>query len=168
MSTDGSDPKGYARNLLQYLRRLKDDRGAMAELRCALSETPAKRARAWPLLARVGGVGDIHVETVAGLFAWHPEETAQGNLGTTCRLLSAKNESFDGRFRRLLSCDRDEVSQRVRPVALAARPRGIPVNYEELFADLRFWGERVKERWAREYWRASEEPVAPDGAGGAV
>jgi CRISPR system Cascade subunit CasB len=156
-----SDPKSDAKRVLEYLRRFRNDRGVMADLRCALSPSPAKRARAWPLLARVGGIGNPRVETVAGLFAYHPEEAPTGNLGSTCLRLKAQNESFDGRFRRLLSCGWDEICERVRPIILAARPRGIPVNYEELFADLCYWGERVKELWAREYWGATQagEPL---------
>ncbi|MGH9605015.1 MAG: type I-E CRISPR-associated protein Cse2/CasB, partial [Terracidiphilus sp.] len=42
--------------------------------------------------------------------------------------LRDEHESFDARFRRLLSCDREEIYDRLRPVILAARPRGIPVN----------------------------------------
>ena len=41
-----------------------------------------------------------------------------------------------GEIRRLLSCDRDEICERLRPVILAAKAKGIAVNYEELFADL--------------------------------
>jgi CRISPR system Cascade subunit CasB len=149
-----SNPKSDAKRLLEYLRRFKGDRGAMADLRCALS--PAKRARAWPLLACVGGIGDPRVEIVAALFAWHPQETEVGNLGTTCRRLAAENSTFDARFQRLLSCDRDDICDRLRSVILAARPRGVPVNYEELYADLCYWGDQVKARWAREYWAAPE------------
>jgi CRISPR type I-E-associated protein CasB/Cse2 len=79
-----------------------------------------------------------------------------GNLGTTCHRLAAENNSFDGRFRRLLSCDREEICERLRPVILAARAKGIPINYEELYVDLCYWGDNVKARWAREYWGASE------------
>ena len=154
MSSDQSDPKEYASRLLAYLRKLKTDRGAMADLRCALS--PAKRARAWPLLGPVGGIDNPRVETVAGLFASHPEETHDGNLGTTCRRLREKNESFDGRFQRLLACEREEICERLRPVILAAKAKEIRVNYEELFVDLCYWGDSVKARWAREYWGASE------------
>ena len=159
MSGNQLDPKENARRLLDYLRQLKNDRGKMADLRCALS--PAKRPRAWPLLAPVGGIDRPIYESVAGLFAWHPEEAHAGNLGTTCRHLSAERTSFDGRFQRLLTCDRDEICERLRPVVLAAKAKGIPVNYEELFADLCYWGDNVKARWAREYWGApqAEGPV---------
>ncbi len=159
MSTDSFDPKEAAARLLAYLRRLRNDRGAMADLRCALNSN--KLPRAWPLLGRLGGIGNARIEAVAGFFAYHPDEAHSGNLGTTCRLLAAENNSFDARFRRLLSCDRDEICERLRPVVLAARAKGIPVNYEELFADLCYWGDNVKTRWAREYWGApeAEEPA---------
>ncbi len=154
MNSDRSDPVARAKRLMDHLGKLKNDRGAMADLRCALS--PGKVARAWPLLARVGGIGNPRVETVAGLFAYHPQVTDTGNLGTTCRLLAADNNTFDGRFRRLLSCDRDEICERLRPVVLAAKARGIPVNYERLFSDLHYWSDHVKASWAREYWGAPE------------
>jgi len=154
MSGNQPDPKETAARLLAYLRRLKNDRGALADLRCALS--PTKRARAWPLLGRVGGIDNPRVEAVAGLFAYHPGETSTGNLGTTCRRLAAENNSFDARFQRLLSCDRDEICERLCPVILAAKAKGISVNYEELFADLCYWGDNVKARWAHEFWGVPE------------
>jgi len=161
MGVSQPDPKETATRLLEYLRRLKNDRGAMADLRCALS--PGKLPRAWPLLARVGGIGKPRVETIAGLFAYHPKDTHTGNLGTTCLLLKGQNKSFDARFHRLLACHRDEICERLRPVILAARARGIAVNYEQLFTDLSYWSNKVRERWAQEYWGApaSEELAMP-------
>ncbi len=161
MSANQAGAKETAAKVLAYLRQLRHDRGAMADLRCALN--PARRARAWPLLARIGGIDRPIYETVAGLFAYHPDETQDGNFGTTCRRLAGENNSFDGRFRRLLSCDRDEIAERLRPVILAAKAKGIPVNYEELFADLVYWPDKVKARWAREYWGvpAGMEETAP-------
>src|ERR1017187_973831 len=85
-----NDPKEAAAHLLAYLRQLKNDRGAMADLRCALN--PTKLFRAWPLLARVGGIDNPRIGTIAGLFAYHPDETQTGNLGTTCRHLAAENK----------------------------------------------------------------------------
>jgi len=161
MNENQPDPNVAAARFVAYLRQLRDNRGAMADLRCALS--PTRRARAWPLLARFGGIDHPTYETVAGCFAYHPDETHTGNIGTTCSSLAAKFNSFDGRFRRLLSCDRAEIGERLRPVILAAKARGVPVNYEELFADLWFWSDRVKIRWAREYWgtpKADEIAVA--------
>lgn len=154
MSNDTFDPQKAATKLLAYLRGLKNDRGAMANLRSALK--PAQRHRAWPLLAPVGGIGRSIYETLAGLYAHHSDETRTGNLGTTCRQLSGKHNSFDGRFRRLLTCNREEICERLAPVILAAKAKGEPINYEQLFADLYLWSDKVKERWARAYWVGTE------------
>lgn len=143
-----------ASKFLAYLRGLKNDRGAMANLRGALR--PAQRHRAWPLLGRVGGIGRPIYETLAGLYAHHPEEDSTGNIGRTCRRLSGEHNSFDGRFRRLLSCDRDEIFERLAPVILAAKAKSVAVNYEQLFADLWYWSDQVKESWASEYWGVTE------------
>jgi len=110
-------------------------------------------------LAHVGGIDDPRCETVAGLFAYHPEESSSGNLGTTCRRLSSEHNTFEGRFRRLLACDRNDICEHIRPVVLAARAKGVRVNYEQLFADLFYWGDAVKARWAAEFWAA---PMAED------
>lgn len=146
---------------MKGLRALKKDRGAMSNLRCAL--VPARRHRAWPLLARFGGIDDPVLETVAGCYAYHPEEVAEGNLGDTCRRLAGTHTSFDARFRRLLACDREELCERIRPVVLAAKSKSIPVNYEALIADLLWWGDRVRTRWAQAYWSnaQAEETTAP-------
>jgi CRISPR system Cascade subunit CasB len=159
MSNKRPDPKQAAVAVLDFLRRIKEDRGAMAELRRALN--PAQRHRAWPLLARVGGIDNPRIEAIAGLFAYHPYETHSGNMGTTCRRLAQENNSFDSRFARLLACDYDEISDRLRPVILAARAKGIGVNYERLFTDLSYWGDRVKAEWAQEYWGEEEVEALP-------
>lgn len=150
MTTTQNDIEERAARFLMYLRELKKDRGAMADLRRALS--PTQRHRAWPLLGRVGGIDERRFETIAGLFAHHPEETATGNLGTTCRQLRGEHNTFEGRFRRLLSCDRDDICEHVPHVVRAAASRGIPINYERLFIDLWYWSDHVKARWAGEFW----------------
>jgi hypothetical protein len=160
MSKSTSPPERAAA-ILALVRSLQHDRGAMSNLRCALA--PARRPRAWPLLARIGGIGDPVAETIAGCYAYHPKETRDGNFGDTCRALAGQHNSFDARFRRLLACDRDEVCERIRPVILAAKSKGIPVNYETLGADLLWWGDRVCTRWAQAYWgggQAADESTA--------
>ena len=154
MSTVQLDTKERAARVLSYLRQFKTDRGAMADLRCVLS--PAKMSRAWPLLAPIGGIGNPRIEIVAGLFAYHPEEIKNGNMGATCRTLQTGHNSFDGRFRRLLVCDRDEICERLRPVIFAAKAKGVGINYEQLLVDLYRWNTNVKARWAREYWSEAE------------
>jgi CRISPR system Cascade subunit CasB len=146
--------KEQADEFMLYLRRLQTDRGAMADLRCALN--PTRRHRSWPLLARIGGIEDPIRETVAALFAFNPNETSKGNLGTTCRRLGAEHTTIDARFRRLLTCDLHEISSRLHPIVLTAKAKGVPINYEQLFIDLHYWGDRTKARWATEFWGASQ------------
>ncbi len=153
-----NSPPERAAAMLAVLRTLQSDRGAMSNLRCTL--TPARRHRAWPLLARLGGIDDPVTETIAGCYAYHPLEAPDGNLGTTCRALAGAHTSFDARFRRLLACDREELCQRIRPVILAAKSKGVPVNFEALAADLIWWGDRVRTRWAQAYW-GNESASAP-------
>lgn len=161
MSDKRADPKERAAQLLAHLRQLGGDRGAMADLRRALN--PAQRHRAWPFLARFGGIGDPRCEAVAGLFACHPEDISTGNLGTTCKILSGDHNTFEGRFKRLLGCDRDEICDHLRPIVFAAKAKGIPVNYERLFVDLWYWSSNIKAQWAAEFWGApaTDETTAP-------
>lgn len=159
MNERSLDPNEAASALLAHLRRLKDDRGAMANLRGALK--PSLRHRAWPLLASVGGIGRPIHEIVAGLYAYHPEETDSGGFGDTCRKLSGEHNTFDGRFRRLLSCDREELCARIAPVVFAAKAKGIPVNYHRLFCDLCYWSDNVKVQWARAFWGAETMETMP-------
>jgi CRISPR system Cascade subunit CasB len=155
------------------LRQLqsKQDRGALAALRRGLS--PATVRDAWPVVARLGGEIGAPSESVfvdlAALFATHPVESTSGNLGDTCRALASDGqggllESHERRFRRLLAADSpaDLVGQLRTWVRLAAG-KGVGVNYESLFLDLRFWSasaDDIRVRWARAFW----QPDAPDEA----
>ena len=90
--------------LIDRLRKCKDDRGIMANLRCILVNN--KKHRAWPALHRLGIAikEDMDSAYTAGLFAIHPEETSIGNFGTTCRLIENKRDeasSSDNKLTRL-------------------------------------------------------------------
>lgn len=146
-----TEPRERAEQVLAFLRRHRTDRGAMANLRCALSET--RRCRAWPLLAEVGGIGNTVIETVAGLYATHPEEMDKGNLGSLCKALSGENNTFEGRFKRILTCaTREDVCEHLRQIVTAAKSKGYPVNYHTLIVDLLFWSDHVRVQWAQEFW----------------
>jgi len=149
-----------AGQILTYLRSLREDRGAMANLRCALA--PNRRFRAWPLLARMGCIDNRAIETVAGLFAFHPADESIGNFGVTCRHIANHSNSrredgtstFDHRFIRLLSCNQAELCLRLRPLVFTAKAREIPISYEELLRNLFGWdtNDWIRIRWAQAYW----------------
>lgn len=158
-------------NLLGRLRRCKDDRGMMANLRCVLVEN--KRHRAWPALNRLEVAIDDQVAAfVAGLYATHPEETSNGNFGVTCKAIEQKRGDKRGednkltpterRFQHLLAAGREEVLERVMRMVLIAKSQGIPVNYAQLESDLGFWTERTKTEWAAAFWAPGAEPIGEE------
>jgi CRISPR system Cascade subunit CasB len=148
--------------LLEHLKRLRDDRGAMANLRRGFS--PATEHRAWPWVAQWCDLNDDRlraiVTSVAAAFATHPELATEGNLGLTMREIAHGRdggekalESFEPRFRRFLTCQLSaDVCQRLPGVIRAAAQRGVGINYRQLFIDLCYWGDRVKLRWAEAFW----------------
>lgn len=159
--------------LLKFLRSRQEDRGFMANLRCALVDS--KRHRAWPYLANFGGIGDKHgnkvVQAIAGLYASHPEETKDGNFGTMCRKLLSDDERqklnqaegigpLSRRFQHLLAAEGDEIFDRVGRLVLRAKAQDIPVNYEQLYKDLLDWeyhADWVRVRWAQSFWTPEVE-----------
>ncbi|HYA40020.1 MAG TPA: type I-E CRISPR-associated protein Cse2/CasB [Syntrophobacteraceae bacterium] len=150
--------------LTERLRRFKDDRGIMANLRCIYVDS--KKHRAWPALNRLGvPINDGVSAFIAGLYATHPEETATGNFGHTCKAIErhrdesrpddSKLSATERRFQHLLTAETDaELHNRVLRMVLMARSQGVPVNYAKLETDLRIWklSDRVKIDWASAFW----------------
>lgn len=152
-----------ASRFMAYLRQYKDDRGALANLRGALSE--ARRQRAWPLLGGFpDAIGSPAYETVAALWAADAESAteADSNLGDTLRRLGTEHNSFESRFKRLLTCDQDEIAARIAPVVRAAQAKGLAISYARLLSDLLWWNDRVKIEWAKAFWEAPDEATGTD------
>lgn len=169
-SRQKSDTQKRAKRLLKFLHSRREDRGVMADLRCALVD--GKRHRAWPYLGYLGGIGDQPseraVQTIVGLYATHPEETQEGDFGGMCRRLLGEDERnkldtaegvgpISRRFQHLLAADGEEIFDRVVRFVLRAKAEEIPINYAELFESLRNWqwpdsAERTRMRWAQSFW----------------
>jgi CRISPR system Cascade subunit CasB len=160
--------------LLENLRKRKDDRGLMANLRCMLVDN--KKHRAWPAMNRLGvAITDDVSLFVAGLFATHPEETSNGNFGTTCRTIEQRRgdkRSDDNkltpterRFQYVLAAEGGaELHNRVLRMVLLAKSEGVPINYVKLAADLKFWGDRTKAEWAADFWTQGVSPMPEEDA----
>jgi CRISPR system Cascade subunit CasB len=154
--------------LLEQLRRIKEHRGLMADLRCALID--GKKHRAWPALHRIHvGVDDDVKTVVAALYATHPEEASQGNFGTTCKILETKRDggakgedkltATERRFQHLLAAEAGaELFGRVTRMVLMAKAQDVPVNYERLVIDLGYWNERTRREWASAFWDSHGQP----------
>ena len=83
-------------------------------------------------------------------------------MGTTLREIATGSgrgveglRTFDARFRRLLACSNAiEVCDHLTGVLRAAERQGVGINFIQLFDDLSYWSDRIKVKWAREYWAA--------------
>lgn len=159
-----------AASWLDRLRERCEDPGFRASLRNWLSDSEKRRARAYPALMEVRGtLDDAAFNTVAALYAHHPEHQADDSSpGRLCQRLAADFNTFEGRFKRLLTCAAEELPQQLRAVIFAAHARGVPVDYLRLYLDLRSWshehfGEEVRKRWATEFWGPKETVIAQTG-----
>jgi len=160
----------------QFLKTLegyvkKGDRGALAHIRHGFSEATAYRA--WPYIAGwCRNLADDRERSiwlvVSAGFATHQRTVrGSGNLGAVIRQLATGQDarkpvealkSFDGRFRRLLTCaSAEELSLHLPGIIRAAERNGIPVDFEQLFWDLIRWENpegKVRIKWATSYWAA--------------
>ncbi len=144
------------------LQKRKEDRGLMANLRCIL--VPRKKHRAWPALNRIGvAINDDVSSFVAGLYATHPEMATTGNFGATCKTIEQQSEGrqstenkltpTERRFQHLLASETEtERHNRVLRMTLLAKSVGVPVNYQKLITDLKYWNERTRVEWAASFW----------------
>lgn len=160
--------------LIEGLRKYKEDRGMMANLRCVLVET--KKHRAWPVLNRLGIAVNNEISAyLAGLYATHPEETDKGNMGATCLLMDLeRNEkstkdnkltTMERRFQHLLAAEKGpELCHRVLRMILRAKAEGVRINYGQLEKDLYFWGDRTKTDWAASFWAPEVSIETEEGA----
>ncbi|MFA6108503.1 MAG: type I-E CRISPR-associated protein Cse2/CasB [Candidatus Latescibacterota bacterium] len=170
-----------AQDFVAWLQEHGDDRGLMAELRRGLAHD--REWRAWKHLARwcdlTRGEQRLAFATVGGGFATHPRNAATGNLGDTARAIAIDSApggadplgSFEGRFRRLLTCESiPELAERVGAMVRAAKQREIAINYGQLLTDILSFRwpksrERTKIRWAAAFWRSAPEPGETGEAG---
>ena len=167
MSEPKRTPKEQASHFVGGLRRISHDRGKLAALRRGLIDNPRLHMDAYPVVASLGGdIGNPVFLAIAALYATHPEESHQlRNFGGSCRRIALADskeiaESIERRFRRLLSSgDVDDVIGQLRSWVRLAASKGVPVNYESLFADLwnwRFYAEDIRVQWARAFWQSGE------------
>lgn len=182
-STEPSDP-----SLVTYINKLKasGDRGTLALLRAALSESEELRIRSWRILARFGGIpasdgtgGGWHkaevVRMVAGLMTLPNLRDARNgkSFGHACLALLASDERSNFykaeqsgpvslRMQQLLAANRRKVCRRFLPLGRRLAKEPMTLDFAMLYRDLLYWGENVKGRWASEFWggpRDGELPV---------
>lgn len=164
----------FADSFIDYLQSMTEDRGKMAILRKGLIENQSHAT--WILLGRFLNFDNPYqiksLQTIAGLFAHHPETTEKGNFGSICRQMLDPEEiqkisqgesgPITGHFQYVLSADGMEIFPRIRRLILRAKKDRIPVNYVRLTLDLLSWKspygkDRVRLSWGKEFWKMNTE-----------
>jgi len=154
---------------LAFLHSLRDreDRGALAALRRGLGKPPASVPETFPLvIPRIPNDATKWEEElyfmIASLFAFYPSPEGEGDMGSVFRHIRSKtkSESVEKRFIALLRAHRDDLSDHLRHAVALAKSHDIPINWNELFVDLRKWNwaSLVSQRkWAKSYWKEKSE-----------
>jgi len=152
---------------IEYLENLekKDDRGALAALRRGLQydlgRCPDMYPYVIPWLEHVKGKWERDIYyLIASLFAFHPSTTHKGNIGDVFRKLSLKrmeNKSLEQRFVNLLRSNPEDLPFLMRQAISLAKSEKIPINWHELFFDLKRWPYESNfpayEKWAQSFWK---------------
>ena len=170
----------HAQSFIVYLIGLKDgDRGALAHLKRSLGFDPGAYPRAYPYVERFVGA-DRHAEDpwrkamylTAGLFALHPQHhngTSFANaLGRVAR--SRDSTSIEQRFIALLGAEPESLPTMLRQAVTLLGADGVGLDYANLIDDLARWldpfkheaRDQLRQRWARDFYRAYEPRAASD------
>lgn len=163
----------FTESFVSHLQALAlRDRGALAALRRSLGFEPGAYPPAYPAVERFAAQGpDSEVRRqalylTAGLFALHPlhsrGQSLAGALGQAMR--RRESASVEKRFVALLAADVDSLPNHLRQTVSLIAADGTAIDYAELLDDLgrllQRWNEeqrdRVRQRWARAFYRAAE------------
>jgi CRISPR type I-E-associated protein CasB/Cse2 len=96
----------------------------------------------------------------ASLFAYHPDNTNDGDFGDTFRKIFLKrgsNKSLEQSFVALLKSNPEDFPFHMRRAIAIAKSENIPVNWNVLFFDMKRWPYDSKfppyEKWAQSFWK---------------
>lgn len=142
-SPDAGDRRsGRERAAFARLRRARDAIDALAE--------PATL----DLLRRLPGADPDRVATLAAVLA-HVRETESARLARAVGCKSFGDEKpplSEGRFRRLMQSEHDELGDALRRLVRLTKGRA---NVRDLAATALCWGDRVRKRWIFDYYAVS-------------
>jgi CRISPR system Cascade subunit CasB len=146
------------------LTRLAQDTAFGAALRRA--DNPATEYQSWEYLAAWCDLDDTPRRTcfatvAAGLARAKVSTDGSSSVGsviTRCYKDGNQDDSAKRRLRRLLACDSStEACLWLRPLLRLAESRGVHVNFGRLLDDLLYFGPKVKERWAMDFYGKKKE-----------
>jgi CRISPR system Cascade subunit CasB len=172
------DVSELAEKFMKHLRALKErDRGALATLRHSLAFEPGAYQHAFPYVEPFAGSATherdarrLALYAVAGLFARHSNQAEQ-SFATAFGELKRRRDSgsIEHRFIALLGADAENIVDYLRQAVSLLAAEGIACDYAGLLDDLTNWmnpnadptrRDHLRQRWARDFYRAAEPPHA--------
>ena len=158
--------KIFKNSFIRYLEDLKvrDDKAALAILRRGLSAEEKNVINMYPYVLKWARFSRNEWEKqlyfyLASLFAYHPLSMDVGNMGDTMfEIYKHRNESesIERRFMKLLQSNLDELLYRVRQAISLAKSESVPINWQQLFTDLKKWPLNLEkpphEFWGNAFW----------------
>jgi len=145
-----------------YLQGLQDDRGALAALRRGLGQDPSAAPEMYryvvpwvPQDAEAWREAAYYL--LASLFALHPGNATEGNLGAHFARAAAQgsHQAIERRFSTLLAAHPDDLPVYLRQAVGFLKSKGIAINWHQLFEDMLHWNRpnhSVQKAWARAFW----------------
>ncbi|GMV86816.1 MAG: hypothetical protein AMXMBFR80_26710 [Dehalococcoidia bacterium] len=169
-----------AASAAEFIARLeslakREDRAALAALRRGLGKPPGTVAEMAPYVEPAFDGAPDEAYIVASLFGLHPhhyraERQVRRGFGSDLRpLRGGAGEEDPGvvrRFTALLDAHREAVPDHLRHLVALLRSRKgeLPIDYLQLFYDLRDWddaGRHVQKRWASGFWGWTPSEAGP-------
>jgi CRISPR system Cascade subunit CasB len=157
------------RPLIPALESLREDRAALANLRRGLGQPRSIAPAMQPYLISLIPEDATRWQEqshylIAALYALHPKNTTEGNLGQHFNRAVAQageggGEAIERRFVALLDAHPEDLAFHLRQaVSFLKSKEEIAINWQRLFYDVLAWNhdERradVQRQWARGFWR---------------
>lgn len=152
------------------------DRGALAALRRSVGFAPGAYPPAYPSVERFAAQGGDKeslrqaLYLTAGLFSMHPQNIKGRSIAEAFGELMQRrgSPSIEKRFIALLACEAESLPDHLRQVVALLAADGFGFDYGALLTDIEPWlhprafdtRNRVRQRWARAFYRATLPEVS--------
>ncbi len=173
-NTEKAGKVSRAEQFIGYvIERINKDNGFAAKLKRA--DNPATEYQSWELLAGFGV--DLEKEWVrlpyciVGAALARAKPTSDGKLALGAAIAACfddgnQSDQAKARLRRLLACSGStEVCQILRPLLSLMASRGVAPNFSQLLDQLLWYSgdnqDRIRARWANEFYRRVDDTTKP-------
>ena len=150
---------------IQFLiEKIKTDNGLRAAFTRADNEST--QFQVWDTLQAWSGLENesevsCYATVGAAIARDRIDHNGHASLGEGLRLAfdhGSESDPAKARLRRILACEnRGELCQVVRSVLRLIHSKGVTLNYKQLLLDFVYFNEKIKMKWASDFYRRSEE-----------